>query len=144
MLIVIEGVVTPNKQKIRPSDWAEMLMVIIDNQDFFATAERHLHQCDYKAAAVYTRSAFEKLVRKYCVKKKKTLVFNPRIKDYSSEDFWAVTKSDVPNSAADIETYRSLVLNAFSNYNTEQHEIKAELEKAIQAVKNLKKEIGAL
>ena len=26
MLIVIEGVVTPNKQKFRPSDWAEMLM----------------------------------------------------------------------------------------------------------------------
>lgn len=59
MLIVIEGVVTPNKQKFRPSDWAEMLMVVIDNQDFIATAERHLHQCDYKAAAVYTRSAFE-------------------------------------------------------------------------------------
>lgn len=26
MLIVIEGVVTPDKQKFRPSDWAEMLL----------------------------------------------------------------------------------------------------------------------
>lgn len=118
--------------------------VIIDNQDFIAIAEQHLHQCDYKAAAVYTRSAFEKLVRKYCEKKNKSLVFKPRIKDYSSEDFWAATKADVPNSVNAIEQYRSLVLNAFSHYNTERHEIKTELENAIQAVKNLKTEMGPL
>ncbi|OCB02915.1 hypothetical protein BBC27_10630 [Acidithiobacillus ferrivorans] len=118
--------------------------VIIDNQDFIATAEHHLHQCDYKAAAVYTRSAFEKLVRKYCEKKNKSLVFKPRIKDYSSEDFWLASKADLPNSANAIEQYRSLVLNAFSHYNTERHEIKTELENAIQAVKNLKTEMGPL
>lgn len=118
--------------------------VIIDNQDFITTAEHHLHQCDYKAAAVYTRSAFEKLVRKYCEKKRKSLVFKPRIKDYSSEDFWAATKADVPNSVNAIEQYRSLVLNAFSHYNTEQHEIRTELKNAIQAVKNLKTEMGPL
>ncbi len=33
-----------------------------------------------------------------------------------------------------------LVLNAFSHYNTERHEIKAELVNTIQAIKNLKVE----
>lgn len=116
--------------------------IIYDDQDLIAKAEHHLQQCDYKAAAVYTRSAFEKLVRKYCEKKKKSLVFRPRLKDYSSEDFWAVTKADVPNSINAIEQYRSLVLNAFSHYNTERHEIKTELKKAIQAIKNLKDELA--
>jgi hypothetical protein len=40
-----------------------------------------------------------------------------------------------------IATSRSLVLNTFSHYNTERHEIKAELEAAIQAVKTLKTEL---
>ena len=42
-----------------------------------------------------------------------------------------------------IETYRPLVLNAFSHYNTERHEIRAELISAIQAVKNLTDELAA-
>jgi len=34
------------------------------------------------------------------------------------------------------------VLNAFSHYNTERHEIKTELESAIQAVEKLKQELA--
>jgi len=34
--------------------------------------------------------------------------------------------------------------NAFSHYNTERHEIKTELASAMQAVKNLKVELGKL
>jgi hypothetical protein len=36
------------------------------------------------------------------------------------------------------------VLNAFSHYNTERHEIKTELASAIQAIKKLKIELGNL
>jgi len=36
------------------------------------------------------------------------------------------------------------VLNAFSHYNTDRHEIKTELSSAIQAVKNLKIELAKL
>lgn len=118
--------------------------VIFDNQGLIGKAEHHLQQCDYKAAAVYTRSAFEKLVRNYCEKKKKALVFKSKLKDYSSENFWAATKADVPtNSVNSIEQYRSLVLNAFSHYNTERHEIKTELQGAIQAVKQLRDDLPA-
>ncbi len=118
---------------------------IFDDQDLIAKAQHHLQQCDYKAAAVYTRSAFEKLIRKHCEKKSKPVVFKSRLKDYTTEDFWKVIKDDLPDqNRNDIETYRPLVLNAFSHYNTERHEIKTELDHAIQAVKNLKDELAKL
>jgi len=119
--------------------------LIMDDKDFIAKAEAHLNQCDYKAAAVYARSAFEKLIRRHCEKKKKAVTFKSRLKDYTTENFWDVIKGDLPAATqADIETYRLLVLNAFSHYNTERHEIKTELTSAIQAVKNLKDELAKL
>ncbi len=117
--------------------------LIFDDEDLLAKAKRHLAQCDYKAAAVYARSAFEKIIRKQCEKKKLPVVFKSRLKDYTTEDFWKVIKDGLPESIRDdIETYRPLVLNAFSHYNTERHEIKTELENAIQAVENLKNELA--
>ncbi len=117
--------------------------LIFDDQDLIAKAEHHLQQCDYKASAVYTRSAFEKLIRKHCENKKKPVVFKSRLKDYTTEDFWKVIKDDLPGkNQNDVEAYRPLVLNAFSHYNTERHEIKTELQNAIQAVKDLKDELA--
>lgn len=119
--------------------------LIVDDRDFISRAEEHLKECDYKAAAVYARSAFEKLIRGHCEKKKKTVVFKTRLKDYTTEDFWKVIKNDLPEATRnEIETFRALVLNAFSHYNTERHEIKRELARAIQAVKNLKAELAKL
>jgi hypothetical protein len=119
--------------------------LIVDDKDFVAKAESHLHQCDYKAAAVYTRSAFEKQIRSYCEKKKKSVIFKSHLKDYNTEDFWKVIKAEISEPVRnEIETYRPLVLNAFSHYNTERHEIKIELTNAIQAVKNLKSELAKL
>ena len=70
-------------------------------------------------------------------------MFKSRLKDYTTEDFWKVIKDEIPQAARDdIETYRPLVLNAFSHYNTEGHEIKTELASAIQAIKKLKVELG--
>ena len=127
----------------KTTDEAYEVPVIFDNQDLIAKAEEHLEQSDYKAAAVYVRSAFEKMIREYCEKKKKKVVFKSRLKDYTTQDFWNVIKNDVPVKVKlDIETYRTLVLNPFSHYNTERHEIRAELQNAIQAVKDLKNELN--
>ncbi|MBM9538506.1 hypothetical protein [Desulfobulbus alkaliphilus] len=79
-------------------------------------AERHLAQCDYKAAAIYARSAFEKEIRQHCEKMQKKVVFKSQLKKYSTEDFWNAIKGDLPLAMKyDIETYRSLVLNTFSH-----------------------------
>ena len=114
--------------------------VIFDDQDLIAKAERHLTQNDYKAAAVYIRSAFEKTIRRYCEKKKKAVVFKSKLKSYTTEDFWNVIKDEVDHAnKIKIETYRALVLNPFSHYNTESHEIRTELQGALQAVSELRK-----
>lgn len=121
------------------------LPCIHDGIDFLTTAEKHLEKCDYKAAAVYTRSAFEKMIRKHCEKKRKPVVFKSSLKNYKTEDFWQVLEADLSQKTRDeIETYRSLVLNTFSHYNTERYEIKAELEGAIKAVKTLSDELRGL
>jgi len=118
--------------------------VIFDNQDLISKARKHLQQCDYKAAAVYTRSAFEKLIRNYCEKKKKSVVFKARVKDYTTEDFWKIIKNDLPPQVRDeIESYRPLVLNAFSHYNTDRYEIKTELDSTIQVIERLKDELAS-
>ncbi|MFZ2169702.1 MAG: AAA family ATPase [Methylococcaceae bacterium] len=117
--------------------------LINDDSDFLQKAEKYCNECDYKAAAVYTRSAFEKILRKYCEDKKKKITFKAKLKDYTTEDFWGVIKEDVNSSIqSEIEKYRALVLNAFSHYNTERHEIKTELKNAMEAVKNLKNELS--
>ncbi|MCD6390206.1 MAG: AAA family ATPase, partial [Desulfobulbaceae bacterium] len=92
--------------------------VIFDNQNLITKAEKHLQQCDYKAAAVYIRSAFEKIIRNHCEKKKKPVVFKSQLKKYTTEDFWKVIKNDLATTTkADVERYRALVLNPFSHYN---------------------------
>jgi energy-coupling factor transporter ATP-binding protein EcfA2 len=115
---------------------------IFDNQDLLAKARWHYNNSDYKAAAVYARSAFEKIIRKYCEKKKKKVIFKQRLKDYTTESFWTEVKEDIPSTIKlDIEKYRALVLNSFSHYNTEKHEIKPELKSAIDAIEALGKEL---
>jgi energy-coupling factor transporter ATP-binding protein EcfA2 len=118
---------------------------IFDQQNLLEKADYHLRNSDYKAAAVYARSAFEKIIRHYCEKKSKRLCFKSKLKDYTSQNFWNEIKDDVePATKAEIEQYRDLVLNAFSHYNTEKHEIKTELEAAIKAIKGLKAELDSL
>ena len=118
---------------------------LINDGDFLQKAEKYYNECDYKAAAVYTRSAFEKILRKYCEDKKKKIIFKSKLKDYTTEDFWSVVKDDVNSSLqSEIKKYRALVLNPFSHYNTERHEIKTELKDAIEAVKNLKNELNKI
>jgi len=123
----------------QPTDKGYEIPYIIDNQDLLNKAEAHLNQSDYKAAAVYTRSAFEKVIRTYCDKRGKSVKFHAKQKKYSSQDFWNAITDDLETTlVSDVERYRDLVLNAFSHYNTEKHEIRTELTSAIQTIKNLK------
>ena len=90
-----------------------------------------------------TRSDNKKSIRKYCEEQEKPVVFKSHLKNYTTENFWDVIKGDLPaTTKADIEKYRSLVLNPFSHYNTERHKIKSELDSAIQSVKSLKQELN--
>ena len=118
--------------------------VIFENRDLLPEAEAHFNACDYKAAAVYTRSAFEKIVQGYCDGEKK-VTYRKNQKKHKTEDFWEALKADLTQPTRDnIETYRSLVMNPFSHYNSERPEIRAELQNAIQAVRALKAKLCEL
>jgi len=116
-----------------------------DKTDFIQKAKAHYANSDYKASAVYARSAFERILMNYCEKKRKKLVFKTRKKDYSSEDFWKVIKDDLqPATKINIEQYRFLIYNPLSHYDPEINPVKAELSAAIAEVENLSNELNAL
>jgi len=115
---------------------------VISDKDLIAKAKQHLGNSDYKAAAVYTRSAFEKIIQRYCKEKKKKLVFKYKLKDYKAEEFWKEVKEDLSDGMKSaVEEYRALVLNPFSHYNTEKHEIGSEIAAAISVIEKLKDEL---
>lgn len=118
---------------------------IDDEQQFIKKANAHYANCDYKAAAVYARSEFEKILAKYCDNNNKNIIFKLKRKNYTSEDFWKVVKDDIKDDLKNrIEQYRDLVLNPFSHYDPEKHEFKSELEGAIKALEELKTELKRL
>jgi hypothetical protein len=115
--------------------------LILPDPDLISKAQAHHAECDYKAAAVYARSAFEQMIRDYCDKRpKKAIPFHKKAKDYKSQHFWSAIRDDprVAPLGADVERYRELVLNPFSHYDTEKHEIGTELRDAINTINALK------
>lgn len=114
---------------------------IWDNTELIEKARLHCDNFDYKAAAVYARSAFEKLLANFCDKHKE-IVFKLKRDNYTAEDFWKVIKGDISEGLKNkIEQYRNLVLNPFSHYDPEKPEFKSELKGTIDALEDLRKEL---
>jgi len=113
--------------------------MIDDEADFLTKARKHYNASDYKASAVYARSAFESALMKYCTEKGKKLPYKARRKDYSTEDFWRAMKNEVPEpTRSNIENFRFLIYNPLSHYDPESSPIKSELLLAIKEVENLR------
>lgn len=117
--------------------------IIMDNPEFLERSRFHLGQCDYKAAAVYARSAFEKIIKDYCHKKNKKFPYSR--KGPSNNDLWTAVCSDLSKEKKEaVETYRSLVLNPFSHYDSGIYEIRTELKGAIMVIDKLKQKLAGL
>lgn len=113
-----------------------------DGTDLVQKARYHYHNCDYKASAVYARSAFEKCIMKYCERRGKLVPFKSSLKSYTSEDFWNIVKTDIqPETKTSIEGYRFLIYNKLSHYDPDTNPLKRELSDAITAVENLRREL---
>ncbi|MDD4535782.1 MAG: AAA family ATPase [Petrimonas sp.] len=141
-----------NKSKWKPIEFYSQevnggyeMPKIFDETDLIQKARYHYNNSDYKAAAVYARSAFKKIIMDYCEDKWKPIAFKKKQKDYTSQMFWNKVKTDVPAAVKnDIEQYRFLTLNAYSHYNPETNPFRTDLANAITAVENLKTTIDAL
>lgn len=131
--------------------------LIDDNIDFIAKAEEYLNKPDYKASAVYIRTAFEEILKRFCDENSLKIKYKLQQKNLTSDDFWeAVVKHEVKiytNRQEEvkkvvsttlknkIEKYRGLVMNPFSHNDLEKPQFKRELRKTIEAVKELKESL---
>jgi len=129
----------------------ELIPVHKSQGNYLQKAREHLAQNDEKAAAVYTRSEFERRLREYCETLGVKVPFKKRTEQISSEALLSSLKEKLknePNWEADlkpvvtgIETAQRVILNPLSH--TQAVTIaRAEVEEAIEAVSNFSFDIS--
>ena len=126
--------------------------IYVENKAYLEKAKEYLKVNDYKACAIYTRTAFEAMVKKFCEKKNIRVKYRENPKSLTSEDFWRQikTRRNKDNTLfltkaliGDIELYRSIVLNPLSHAMiVDIH--KQELVNAIKAVEELQNELNPM
>jgi len=115
--------------------------IIKQNTDFIKKAEYYLVEKDFKASAVYIRTAFEETIKKLCDKLELIVKYKLKANQLSSEDYWKAitTQTDIDRSIIKIiEIRRSTVMNPFSHYDLIKPSFESELKYTINAIKKLK------
>jgi recombinational DNA repair ATPase RecF len=121
------------------------LPIYTDNKKYLERAKEHLQANDYRAAAVYTRTAFEVMLKKFCESKNLKVKYRENIKALESNDFWTEIKLLCKENNTlflcvklvdKIELYRSVVLNPLSHSQIISL-TKDEVNKAVEAVEKL-------
>ena len=125
--------------------------IYVENKAYLEKAKEYLNVNDYKACAIYTRTAFEAMVKKFCEKKNIRVKYRENPKSLTSEDFWRhiKTRRNKDNTLfltkaliGDIELYRSIILNPLS-HATIVNIPRQELEDAMKAVEELQNKLDA-
>jgi len=124
--------------------------VFAQDKDYLVKAEEYLANNDFKASAIYLRTAFEVLIKKFCEKKNLAVRYKEKAKELTIGDFWnpilAHTKRDRHGNAVtyleeqivrDVEQYLSLVMNPLSHSRIVTV-YRKEIEDAIATIKRLK------
>lgn len=65
------------------------LPIVQDSKTYIEKANAYYNANDYKAAAVYGRSHFEKIMKKFCQGKSVAVRFNEQLKKVSANDLWS-------------------------------------------------------
>jgi len=114
--------------------------VIKVTQGYLDKAKHYLGEKDNKAAAVYIRTEFERIVKSLCEKKMLQVNYKSRQKEFTTEDFWdsITNQTDINKELVkEIEIHRSTVMNPFSHYDMEHPEFTGELQNTIISVEKL-------
>ncbi|MDE0505960.1 MAG: hypothetical protein OXI86_17930, partial [Candidatus Poribacteria bacterium] len=121
--------------------------VYVENKEYLEKAQEHLDACDYKACAIYIRTAFETTIKKYCEDERLPVRYRSDPKKLDSQDFWdsikiknRVTCKLEQTLIHKIELCRSVILNPLS-HATVVNIPKQELEDAMKAVEELQNEL---
>ncbi len=119
--------------------------IYMEDKAYLEKAREYLDSNDYKACAIYVRTAFEAVIKQYCEKKGLAIKYQENPKDLRSEDFWAPIKMEKDEVGLllldlrivdEIERARKFILNELS-HATFANIYRKELEDAIDAVEQL-------
>lgn len=118
--------------------------VYVEGKAYLDKAREFLTANDYKACAIYLRTAFEAAIKKFCDRKRLPVRYRSEPNKLDSRNFWEAIKIANQSSAilakslmSDIELYRSRILNPLS-HATIANIPRKEIEDAIEAVEQLK------
>lgn len=116
--------------------------VYAENKTYLDKAKEYLDANDYKACAIYLRTAFEIMIEDFCEAEGLQIRYHRDRNKLNSQDFWQAINDQRPNLLTpslirDIELYRSRILNSLS-HTTITNIPKKEIEDAIEAVGCLK------
>ena len=123
----------------------------MEGKAYLEKAREYLNANDYKACAIYVRTAFEAAIKQYCEEKNLAVKYRENPKALRSDDFWLPIKMET--DAADlplldlrivdkIELARKFILNELS-HDTFVNIYRRELEDAIAAVAELEDALAA-
>ncbi|MDE0466002.1 MAG: AAA family ATPase [Candidatus Poribacteria bacterium] len=119
--------------------------VYAEDEAYLEKAKEYLDANDYKACAIYVRTAFEAAIKQYCEKKDLAIKYRGNPRDLRSEDFWVPIKMETDEAGLPlldlriidaIERARKFILNELS-HATFVNIYRKELEDAIDAVEQL-------
>ena len=118
--------------------------VYMEDKAYLDKAREYLDANDYKACAIYLRTAFEVMIEDFCDAKRLPVRYRRNRDKLDSQDFWDPIKVENGKSGfldasliRDIELYRTRILNPLS-HTTITNIPKKEIEDAIEAVERLK------
>jgi len=116
-----------------------------EDAPYLKKARGYFDASDYKACAVYLRTAFEAIIKRFCDKRNLRVRYCENPKELTSKDFWDPIKTGIRRNGTsflqetlirEIELYRSIILNPL-NHATIANIPKREIEEAISAVEEL-------
>ena len=70
------------------------ISVYTEDKAYLEKAREYLDANDYKACAIYVRTAFEAAIKRYCEKKDLAIKYRENPRDLRSEDFWVPVKME--------------------------------------------------
>ena len=102
--------------------------VYVEDKAYLEKAREYLEANDYKACAVYLRTAFEIIIEEFCESKHLPVKYRRDPNKQDTQDFWDAIKIENQTSALlsqdminDIELYRSRILNPLQPCYYYQH-----------------------
>ena len=124
--------------------------IYVEDRAYLEKAKEYFDANDYKACAIYLRTAFEVAIKGFCNKKNLKVRYCENPKDLTSEDFWQPIKKGKRKDGTpfldqtrigEIELYRSIILNPISHSRIVSV-AKKEISEAIEAVEKLEAELN--